>query len=92
MNIWADNIVIGQAVAPNWDGHDGPALPGWFFADDSGQTFTPGEVVRLLSAESEASDNWWVEVKKILNHDMVWLPDNKPLAKKLEALGLTVVM
>jgi len=92
VNIWADRIVSGQASAPNWDGHGGKALPGLFFADDSGQTFTPGEVARLLSAELEGCDNWWPEVKKLLDYDMIWMLDNKPLAKKLEALGLTVVI
>lgn len=92
MNIWADRIVSGQALAPNWDGHGAPSLPGRFFADDYEQTYTPGEVVRLLSAESEGSDNWWTEVKKLLDYDMIWIPDNKSLAKKLEFLGLTVVM
>ena len=92
MNIWADRIVNGQALAPNWDGHGTPSLPGRFFADDSGRTFTPGEVVELLSVESEGYDNWWPVVKKILDYDMIWVPNNKPLAKKLEALGLTVVV
>jgi len=40
------------------------------------------EALKLLSIE---------EVKKILDYDMIWLPENKTLAKKLEALGLTVV-
>ena len=93
MNIWADRIVAGQVLAPNWDGHGAPSLPGWFFADDCGQTYTPGKVVRLLSAESEAGcDNWWPEVKKLLDYDMIWMPDNKSLARKLEILGLTVVI
>jgi hypothetical protein len=92
MNIWSDRIVTDQAAAPGWDGHGGPALPAQFFADDSGRTFTPGKVVQLLSAESEGYDNWWLPVKKLLDYDMIWLPDNKPLAKKLEALGLTVII
>jgi hypothetical protein len=40
------------------------------------------EAVKLLSEE---------EVDKILDYDMIWLPENKTLAKKLEAIGLIVV-
>ena len=46
------------------------------------RAFDPVEALKLLSIE---------EVKKILDYDMILLPENKTLAKKLEALGLTVV-
>ena len=79
MNIWSDRIVTlsnGRI----------------FFEDDSGQTFLPSKVVKLLAKETEGVCWGWLEVKKLLDYDMIWVPENKPLAKKLEALGLTVVM
>ena len=80
MNIWSDRIV---------ETHGGHSE---LFEDDSGKHFEPFEVVKLLSRHSEGYDNWWLAVKKILDYDMIWVPENKPLAKKLETLGLTVVM
>ena len=79
MNIWSDMSVKTSR------GHI-------FFEDDSGQTFRPSKVVELLAEETEEVCCGWLEVKKLLDYEMIWVPDNKPLAKKLEALGLTVVM
>ena len=79
MNIWADRVV----TPPN--GHI-------VFEDDSGRTFRPSKVVELLATETEGVCWGWLEVKKLLDYEMIWVPENKPLAKKLEALGLTVVM
>ena len=79
MNIWSDRIVTlsnGRI----------------FFEDDSGRTFKPSKVVELLATETEGVCWGWLEVKKLLDYEMIWVPENKPLAKKLEALGLTVVM
>ena len=83
MNIWSDKIVDHRPCAGG---------PTGLFADDSGKHFEPLEVVQLLSRHSEGCDNWWLEVRKLLDYEMIWVPENKPLAKKLEALGLTVVM
>ena len=79
MNIWSDMIVTLS------NGHI-------FFEDDSGQTFLPSKVVKLLAKETEGVCWGWLEVKKLLDYEMIWVPENKPLAKKLEALGLTVVI
>ena len=80
MNIWSDRIV---------ETHGGHSE---LFEDDSGQTFLPSKVVKLLATETEGVCSGWLEVKKLLDYEMIWVPENKPLAKKLEALGLTVVM
>ena len=63
---------------------DGPAYQYSFGGVDTHvhPAFDPVEALMLLSVE---------EVQKILDYDMIWLPENKTLAKKLEALGLTVV-
>ena len=79
MNIWSDMSIKTS------HGHI-------FFEDDSGQTFRPSKVVELLATETEEVCSGWLEVKKLLDYEMIWVPENKPLAKKLEALGLTVVM
>ena len=79
MNIWSDRIVTPS------NGHI-------VFEDDSGRTFPPSKVVKLLVTETEGVCWGWLEVKKLLDYEMIWVPENKPLAKKLEALGLTVVM
>ena len=79
MNIWSD-----MSVKTSY-GHI-------FFKDDSGRTFRPSKVVELLATETEEVCWGWLEVKKLLDYEMIWVPENKPLAKKLEALGLTVVM
>ena len=80
MNIWSDRIV---------ETHGGHSE---LFEDDSGKHFEPFEVVKLLSRLSEGYDDLYAAVRKILDYDMIWVPENKPLAKKLETLGLTVVM
>ena len=79
MNIWSDRIV---------ETHGGHSE---LFEDDSGKHFEPFEVVKLLSRHSEGYDDWYAAVRKILDYDMIWLPENKTLAKKLEAIGLIVV-
>ena len=79
MNIWSDRIVTPTP------GHT-------VFEDDSGRTFRPSKVVELLATETEEVCSGWLEVKKLLDYEMIWVPENKPLAKKLEALGLTVVI
>jgi len=81
MNIWSDRIV--ETYVGPWQ---------QVFEDDSGKHFEPFEVVKLLSRHSEGYDDWYAAVRKILDYDMIWVPENKPLAKKLETLGLTVVM
>ena len=79
MNIWSDKIVT-------------PPTGHIVFADDSGQTFLPSKVVKLLAKETEEVCCGWLEVKKLLDYDMIWMPDNKSLARKLQILGLTVVI
>ena len=63
---------------------DGPAYQYLFGGVDIHvrPAFGPAEALKLLSKE---------EVEKIQDYDMIWLPENKTLAKKLEALGLNVV-